>query len=240
MQDKSVGKLFKEQIGHYSQKDLVNDSHIISLLRDWMKKEKINGKVQICEFGGGAGQLLNKIGKFYPNADLTNVEIIDEYKNFMVSNKIKFVVSSVLNSKLPNNSFDIILMRHVLHHLIGKNLQETAENQKHALEELRRLVKPGGAIFIEELTNPSAIACRLIYFFTKLNSKLRFRLLSFYVNPNAIVYFFTPKRLVELYREVFGKINILVSKIDLYKSNPIRRLLHLGNDTYVVTVVLKK
>lgn len=240
MQDKSVEKLFKEQLEHYSQEDQAKDSYIISLVLDWLRKKKIKRKVEICEFGGGAGQLLNEVGKSYPNANLVNVEIIGDYKRFMVSKKIKFVASSVLNSKFPNDSFDIILMRNVLHHLIGKNLKETAENQKHALAELKRMIKPGGAIFIEELTNPSAITCILIYFLTKLNSKIKLRFLSFYVNPNAIVYFFTPCRLSKLYLEVFGEKNILVRKIDRVKTDLKRRLLHLGRATFMVTFVFKK
>lgn len=240
MQDKSVEKLFKEQIEHYSQEDRVKDSYALPLVLDWIKKKKFNKKLEICEFGGGAGQLLNEIRKSYSNVDLTNVEIIDEYKRFMVSKKIKYVVSSVLNSKFSNNSFDIILMRDVLHHLVGKNLKETTENQKHALKELKRLIRPGGAIFIEELTDSSEAVCSLLYFLTKLNSKIGLRILSFYVNPNAIIYFFTPNRLLKLYLEVFGERNILVRKIDRYKTDLASRLLHLGKELNKVTVVLKK
>ena len=239
MQDRSVEKLFKEQVGHYSQEDQASDSHITSLVRGWMNKHKRSGKIRICEFGGGAGQLLNRIGKFYPNAELINVELIDEYRRFLVSKKIKLIVSSVLNSEFPKNSYDIILMRNVLHHLIGKNLEETSKNQKQALRELKRLTKPGGAIFIEELTNPSKVACLLIYFLTKVNSVVRLRFLSFYVNPNAIVYFFTPTRLSKLYVEVFGEESLLVKKISRVKTDLIRRILHLGRETYMTTFVIR-
>lgn len=239
MQDRSVEKLFKEQVGHYSQEDQASDSYIISLVLDWIKKKKINRKVKICEFGGGAGQLLNAIKKSYANADLVNVELVDEYKRFMVSKKIKVIISSVLDSKLPNNSFDIILMRNVLHHLIGKNLKETLENQKRALHELKRMTKPGGAIFIEELTNPSAVVCLLLYWLTKLNSKLKLRFFSFYINPNAIVYFFTPSRLSLLFIEIFGKNNILAKQIHLFKTDLKSKLLHFGKERYMATYAIK-
>jgi len=240
MQDTSVKKLFKEQVEHYSEEDQAMDSYIISLVKDWIKKKRITGIAKICEFGGGAGQLLNEIGKFYPKADLINVELIGEYKRYMVSKKIKLVISSVLNSKLPNNSFDIILMRNVLHHLIGKNLEETAENQRRALLELKRLIKPGGAVFIEELTNSSAVVCMLLYLLTKLNSKIRLRFFSFYINPNAIVYFFTPGRLSNLYVEIFGKSNIVAKQIHRVVTDLKSKLLHFGKDRYMVTYVMKK
>lgn len=240
MQDKSVEKLFKEQVKHYSHVDRIKDSYALPLVLDWIKKKKFKRKIEICEFGGGAGQLLNEIRKSYPNSNLINVEIIDEYKHFMVSKKIKYVVSSVLDSKFADNSFDIILMRDVLHHLVGKNLEETAENQMHALRELKRLIRPGGAIFIEELTDSSEVVCGLLYFLTKLNSKIGLRFLSFYVNPNVIIYFFTPNRLLKLYLDIFGERSILVRSVDRYKTDLISRLLHFGKKLNKVTVVLRK
>ena len=240
MQDKSVEKLFKEQVEHYSQEDRVKESYALPLVLEWIKKKKFKRKAEICEFGGGAGQLLNEIRKSYPNVNLINVEIIPDYKRYMVSKKIKYVVSSVLDSKFPDNSLDVILVRDVLHHLVGRDLKETTENQRHALNELNRLIRPGGAIFIEELTDSSEVVCTLLYYLTRINSRIGLRFLSFYVNPNVIVYFYTPKRLLQLYLEVFGEKNILIRKIDRYNTDLISRLLHFGKELNKVTVVLKK
>lgn len=59
MQDKSVKRLFKEQINHYSRQDQSRDSLIIPLVLKWVSRKK--DTIEICEFGGEAGQLLNEI-----------------------------------------------------------------------------------------------------------------------------------------------------------------------------------
>ena len=68
MQHRSVTRLFDEQIGHYSQ-DIISakTSPVISLCLRWIKNKKFKRKIGICEFGGGAGQLLSKIEEKYKN-----------------------------------------------------------------------------------------------------------------------------------------------------------------------------
>ena len=64
MQHKSVKNLFKEQVEHYSKKDQAINSRIIPLVLEWLKNKKVNRKINICEFGGGAGQLLKEIERY--------------------------------------------------------------------------------------------------------------------------------------------------------------------------------
>lgn len=238
MQDASVRKLFQEQMNHYSKPHMAADLLIISFVLKWLKRKKFNKIIEICEFGGGAGQFLNEIRKSYPNTNLTNVEIINDYKRFLISKKIKFVLSSILDSNFPDNYFDVIIMRDVLHHLIGNSYKETQENQKKALSELKRLVRPGGAIFIEELTNESEIATKFMYYLSKVNSAFPFAS-AFGVNKNTIVAFLTPKRLKKICKEVFsGKITIK----NLYKprrSFKVSQVMHFGAKTSKMAVIVE-
>lgn len=208
MQHASVKKLFREQLGRYSRKDQAVNSPIIPLFQNWIKKNNIKKTSEICEFGGGSGQLLNEIRKSYPDTNLTNVEIVSDYKNFLAFSKIKFVLGSVLDSDLASELFDVIIIRDILHHLIGKNYKETMENQKYALSELKRLVKPGGVIFLEELTNESEIATRIIYYLCRLNTKIGVHIPSLFVSPNVIVAFLTSNKLLNMCNEIFGEKNI--------------------------------
>src|SRR3989344_2591414 len=212
MQHRSVKKLFKDQIQHYIKKDQAANSKVISLVLEWIHDKKHKKKIKICEFGVGAGQLLNEIQKKYPNVSCTDVEIIDDYKFFLVSKKITYVTGSVLNSSFPDNSFDVIIMRDILHHLVGNTYNETQKNQKKALQELKRLVRPKGIIFIEELTNESEIATRLMYYFSKLNSTLLSFASLFNVNKNTIVAFFPPRNLEQFCKEVFDNEKIIIKK----------------------------
>ncbi len=91
MQHSSVKDLFKEQIRHYSREDQSTNSYLIDLILRWIGSKKNRKLLKVCEFGGGAGQLLNKIRKNYPGASFTNAEIINEYRNYLVSKKINKV-----------------------------------------------------------------------------------------------------------------------------------------------------
>ncbi|MDP2638266.1 MAG: class I SAM-dependent methyltransferase [Candidatus Levybacteria bacterium] len=220
MQHVSVKKLFKEQVRRYSHEDQYENSPLAGLILKWLKREKTKEKAEICEFGGGAGQLLGEIQKSYPNYNYTNVEIIDDYKRFLVSREIKYINASILDSKLADSSFDIIIMRDVLHHLVGKSYKETVENQRYALYELKRLVKPGGAIFLEELTNESGIATRIIYYLCLLNTRIGMHIPRLFISKNVIVAFLTSSKLLNMCSQVFGEKNIekqeLVIKVKWY------------------------
>lgn len=208
MQDHSVKKLFKEELERYAHKDQYKSSPLTPLILAWIKKRKTNKKLEICEFGGGAGQLLSEIQNSYPNYRYTNVEIINDYKQYLASNKINFVLGSVLHSNFPEAAFDIIIMRDVLHHLVGASYKETLSNQRLALSELKRLLRWGGVISIEEFINESDIAGRLIYFITKLNSKIGIHIPHLFISSNVIVSFLTTNKLISLCNDVFGKNNV--------------------------------
>lgn len=207
MQHASVKSLFKEQVKVYSHHNQYKRSPLARLTLTWLKNKKRGKKIEICEFGGGAGQLLGYLQKKYPRARYTNVEIIEDYKQFLASDKIRFIVGSVLSSGFPDKSFDVIIMRDVLHHLVGRSYHETLDNQKLALTELKRMVKPGGAIFIEELTNESEVSTRLIYYLTRINSQIGINIPSLSISSNIIVSFLTHRTLSDLCKTIFGKEN---------------------------------
>lgn len=239
MQHSSVKDLFKEQIKHYSHEDQSTNSELIELILEWIKKKKIRGQLKICEYGGGAGQLLNEIRKSHPKADYTNAEIVNEYREYLVSKQIKFVNDSILGSKFAGSSFDVLIVRDVLHHLIGESYKGTLENQMNALKELKRLCKPKGAIFIEELTNESDLASRIIYYLTLVNSKIRIKLPGLFVTPNVIVAFLTSKNLLSYCYKVFGKEKLALKKINEVHTKWYIKLLHLNQGIKKVTLIIR-
>lgn len=238
-QHPSVRMLFTNQKLNYARHDQeAVHSPIIPLFLMWEKTQKIK-KIKICEFGGAAGQLLAEINKkSRNNSELLNVEIVKEYREYQVLKKIKFIEGSILNSKLKNNSFDSLIIRDVLHHLIGKNLRETRNNQLKALKELKRLVKPGGVIFVEELLNKSALASKIIYTLSKINSKIGFNVKVLEISPNTIVSFLTYKQLIENVKKIFGKKCLIKSKHLPYATNWRERLVHLGFEAEKVTLLI--
>ena len=206
MQDKKVEELFEEQIKYYSQVDSSSsNSPLVDLFLNWAKNQKTTRKIEVAEFGGAAGQLLAAINSKYPNVSLTNIELVTRYRKEQVLKKIKFINGSILNSKFKDKSFDSIIISDVLHHLIGKNFADTRKNQLLALKELKRIVRPGGIILIDELTNESEFICRLLFYFSRLNSHIGIRIEKLEISPQTIICLFTARELTKLINKIFSK-----------------------------------
>lgn len=240
-QDSSVEQLFKDYLAIYTKKGQALDSFVIPHVLTWLKNKKTRGPLHIGEFGGGAGQLLNKIRLSYPKATYTNVEIVGDYKRFLVSKHIRFVKGSILHPDFPDNSFDVLIMRDVIHHLVGKSWKETLRNQQCALGQLQRMVKPGGAIFIEELTNTSEPATRMMYELSRLNAVIPGMSMVTRVNPHTIVAFTTPKSLQKMCEREFdsGKITMKL----LYnprKTFKLTDVLHFGMKAPKAVITVEK
>ncbi|MFA6492583.1 MAG: methyltransferase domain-containing protein [Patescibacteria group bacterium] len=240
MQHPTVEKLFKEQAKYYSRIDQsAANSPIISLLVKWAEKKNPKNLLKICEFGGGGGLLLSEIKKLAKfKVELSNIELINAYKKYQVSSDIKFYQGSILSSKFPDQSFDCLIIRDVLHHLIGENFSKTRKNQETALKELKRLVRPGGAIFIEELVNQSGFASKIIYLLSKLNSKIGVRIQRLEITPNTVVCFLSPKILKNLINSIFGSKKIL-KEVYLPAKHWQARVVHLGCGSGKLVLMIK-
>jgi len=242
MQHQSVRKLFQEQLKHYSSTNTsAKNSPIISFFVKWTQKQKINRPLKIGEFGGASGALLIQIKKMVTSpVKLYNIELIKSYQKYQVSKKIKFSQGSILHSQFPKNSFDCLIIRDVLHHLIGKSLKETLQNQEVALGELKRLLRPNGVLFIEELVNCSDLAARMIYFLSKTNSQIGLRVQSLEISPSTIVCFLTPKRLQRIIQEIFGTESIVQKEFFVTEKRWQVKVAHLGVQSGKLILAIKK
>ncbi|MCL5095683.1 MAG: class I SAM-dependent methyltransferase [Patescibacteria group bacterium] len=108
-------------------------------------------KKKILEIGAGRSEFLSLFDK---DNEVTALDIspvlLKENKG-----KVKLVVGDAENLLFPDQSFDFVYMVGVLHHL---------ENQKKALEEIARVLKTGGQVFISE---PTKWSLNLPYYLTR-------------------------------------------------------------------------
>ena len=205
-QDKVI-RQFEDQIDLYT--DLAGpESSVVPFLVtpflfDWLKDNAafLTGRtpLRVCEFGGGGGIVLHMIEEELGGQPmLVNAELVGQYGQRQVSDSIRFVQTSILEAGLADDAFDVVIARNVLHHLIGDTLRQTRQNQSYVFAELLRVTKPGGLIIIQEQVNQRSWACSMIYYLSRLASRLKLRIESFEVTPNTVIAYLTRSQLEAL------------------------------------------
>lgn len=67
---------------------------------------------------------------------------------------VKFKTGSALDIPFEDNRFDMVLMQHLLHHVVGKSVRESKGMLNRMIVEAYRVLKPGGRLLIIESTVP--------------------------------------------------------------------------------------
>lgn len=214
----TVMKQFEDQIKQYSELARAYDNRVVTFLPEWIQnnKNKLSFPIKICDFGGGGGALLNEINNRVGDlVILYNAELLAKYGFHQSLEKIHFVHTSVLDSKFESNFFDVVIIRDVLHHLIGKTLAKTRYNQCKALHELYRVTKPGGLIIIYEITNQSRLSCNMLYYASKLAAMLKLEVKQLEISPNTVVGFLGHRELKKICDRTLCSAEIIAQE---YKS----------------------
>lgn len=104
--------------------------------------------MSLIEFGCGPGYLTRKLLNYFPNIQITSIEIdsflVDFAKEQLSQEKLdrfQIINGSILDTQLPDNSFDFAITRLVIEHL---------PRPIDAMKEVYRVLKPKGkAVFVD-------------------------------------------------------------------------------------------
>ncbi|MCG8425855.1 MAG: class I SAM-dependent methyltransferase [Chromatiales bacterium] len=102
---------------------------------------------KVLELGCGRAWMTRKMAELFQPADITATEVdkIQHEKNLAIDDlpNVTFVYGGAEAIDLPDNSVDVVLMLKSLHHV-------PTELMTQALQELARVLKPGGIAYISE------------------------------------------------------------------------------------------
>lgn len=121
-------------------------------LLSWEKEARtltwfgLQNGMSILELGSGPGFITEQLLNLLPNSSLTAVEIdpvllkrAKQYLRGKASDRLRIIEASVMDNKLPDNSFDFAVARFLFQHL---------SNPVEVVKEVLRILKPGGKLVI--------------------------------------------------------------------------------------------
>jgi len=168
----STSKDSVKAAGQWGSKDFVP-----LICNEITKKISISNNDNVIELGCGSGVLGNWINercKSYIGIDLSK-KMLDAFKTDYNIKKIPEFIQGLTNF-IPfcDNTFDVVVLNGVTMYLHDEKIL------KNTLDEMKRIVKPKGTIFIGENIIPSGYAWEFSWF-QKLSPTIQ-NLAKFYVN----------------------------------------------------------
>ncbi len=136
--------------------------------------ERINKHIHGIVLDIGSGGVIN-----YDTTKTRNLFLVDittankDRAKTAKSSKtgVTFVNSDIRKLGIRENTIDIVIMQHLLHHLADNTLKKTLQNLNDGCEEAERILKQGGKIIIVEGCVPQ-ILDHMQRFFFQINKRL--------------------------------------------------------------------
>lgn len=128
-----------------------DDSYDVVSLASYLKqldKQELTG----LDVGGGIGVFAKTVIDQCPEKDVSFTVVdpgLSAAEQRVESTNISYELNT-FDAFTSEQQYDFIVFRLVLHHLIGKDSQDTLETQRAALVKAKSLLKEGGVLFIVE------------------------------------------------------------------------------------------
>lgn len=179
MRDKTndVEDIQRKFFDKYAKSAQWQNAKPISIFRDLALVELRNGFRWLGEcrilldYGCGVGEMIEEFSRLIPWGEREFIGVdISEKSVDICRSRFKgsyYVISNNRALEIPDSSVDAVYIAMVLHH---------ATNHSEIFREVRRVLRPGGKLFIVDLTNTNPIINlgRAIFCFLPASIKMRF------------------------------------------------------------------
>lgn len=134
----------EESAGDQHFIDRASRDHAIQQLKTHLKNKK---NPVILEVGCSSGFMLKRMHHAFPDATIMGSDVVSEPLLQLTESlpEVPLFRFDLLNCPLPDNSIDAVVILNVLEHI---------ENDAAALQQIFRILKPGGAVIIEVPAGP--------------------------------------------------------------------------------------
>lgn len=148
------------------------DSQILQFIRERRSPDQ-----SFLEIGGGSGYMLDLIASESESSNLFNLEIVPETYKSQANETINLIGGDALHLPFRNCTFDWVIAKNLLHHLVAGNRKESKANASRAVKEAVRVLKEGGYMIILEQYNKYDLFASIVFHLTSSSAVNSFSLL---------------------------------------------------------------
>lgn len=153
---------------------------------------------------------------------LYNCELCPDIYRNQVSDDICLIGGSALALPFKEDTFDYVVIKNVLHHLVGRSRSESKENAVSCLNELFRVTKNEGFIMVLEQYNNHRVFASIVFYVTLFISVFRLSFKPLGLNRSVVVSFLTPREIRDMVQNSPPPVHIVLSDASRLKVS--RRL----------------
>jgi len=134
------------------EKDMCKN--LLLRFKPFISKYKNNKPIKILDIGGASGYFALEIKEYFTNekCEITVVDntIFNTWAEF--SNRITFIQSSAdnLDSIFGENTFDLIFVNRLFHHLVRESWKKTIEGISNIMRKIHKILKHDGQLCITD------------------------------------------------------------------------------------------
>jgi ubiquinone/menaquinone biosynthesis C-methylase UbiE len=165
-------------------------SHFIMEIFEKFKEDDI----KVFDLGCGTGSILEGLSVYFPKFNLYGMDITPEMIKLAVKHRpksIQWLLGNCLHTPIVSETYDAVILRDVLHHLVTRRRDESNRLREAGLKELIRLTKPGGFIVLKEVCVNAKWRAEGLFHLSNLFSKFNLSIPKLNLHPYIIVNFYT-------------------------------------------------
>lgn len=190
---------FNETEEYKTRKGIVHTEEDPIMIDFIVRNAERNDK--ILEVGGGSGAFLDLVIGDTVIKKAYNMELAYNAYKKQVNMDISLMGGNALDLPFKDKSFDWVVVKNLLHHLVGGTRNESKAFTKQAIKELIRVTKNKGHIIILDQYNRHKSFSFVIFYLTLFFSVFGVSFKSFGWGKNIIVSFLTPEETINLLTE---------------------------------------
>jgi ubiquinone/menaquinone biosynthesis C-methylase UbiE len=174
--------------------------------------------LHILDIGCGDGSLLHQLAsESHEDACMHFVVGIDLCRALVEKGKksydhIEYLIADAEYLPFRSEVFDMAICVALLHHIFGENLKESRKIQSKVLDEIYRVLRMKGSLFLRELCPHNRIIAASFFWPSLYLTNVYSRLSSFPTQSFTIFSFLTMDELTFMLTQTFGNVETLQQK----------------------------